>query len=83
MIKNVLIMIVFIVFLLPGFSYADSQKGQIIMQRHIEKVKRTKPSEYRKMIERAGDNIQNCISCHQDFGKNTNSSNKINSRSRR
>ncbi len=83
MIKNVSITIALIVFILSGVSYADSPKGQKIMQRHIDKVKRTKPVEYRKMIERAGENIQNCISCHQDFGKNTNSSNKINSSSRR
>ena len=42
----------------------SSEEFQQRMQEHIEKVKITNPGEYQKMIERAGENITHCKSCH-------------------
>jgi hypothetical protein len=44
----------------------SSEELQQRMQEHIDKVKITNPGEYQKMIERAGESITHCCSCHQE-----------------
>ena len=59
-----------LMFGIAGMSYADSAKNiEVIMQEHIEKMKRTKPEKYQAMVERAGGNITDCLSCHEEVGK--------------
>jgi hypothetical protein len=36
----------------------------VVMQGHIEKVKRTNPKKCQAMIDRAGGDINSCGSCH-------------------
>jgi hypothetical protein len=45
-------------------TYAVSQTDSLKMEQHIEEVKRTHPQEYQKMVERAGGDIVDCLSCH-------------------
>jgi hypothetical protein len=37
-----------------------------LMKEHIEKVKIKNPQKYQKMVERAGNNITDCCSCHTE-----------------
>jgi hypothetical protein len=57
--------------------YAASQGNQANMQNHIEKVKRKNPAGYQEMVDKAGGNITNCVSCHIDINKKKNSSDQI------
>ncbi len=85
MIKKVLTLTFFCLFLISGsysVSNAALDKTQVKMQKHIDKVKVTKPGKYKLMFERAGGSIANCISCHQDFGASNNSSNNSSSKFR-
>jgi len=45
----------------PIISPADQLK---LMNEHIAKVKIKNPQKYQKMVERAGNNITDCCSCH-------------------
>ena len=44
-------------------SPADQLK---LMNEHIAKVKIKNPQKYQKMVERAGNNITDCCSCHTE-----------------
>ena len=50
----------------PKMSSADLKEQ---MQRHIEKVKIKSPQKYRAMVQEAGSNITDCLSCHKDIIK--------------
>ena len=54
---------------------ASSVTTPPLMQKHIEKVKRTKPKKYEAMIQRAGGSITGCRSCHEKVGKEKKPSN--------
>ncbi len=80
MIKTVLTLIFLCLFLMSGsYSNLYAAKNTVLvkMQKHIDKVKLTKPGKYRTMLENAGGSITNCISCHQDFGINKNTAGKF------
>ena len=76
MIKGLLTMtgscLCLLLFLQANLVYAAAQRNPATMQNHIEKVKRKNPAEYQKMVDKAGGNITNCISCHTDIGKKKN-----------
>ena len=59
-------------------DYASSQnsKEDEALQRHIDVVKITNPAMYQSMVDAAGGNIVNCMSCHQDIFQDTGSSGK-------
>lgn len=61
-----------------SLSYAAPQKNPAVMQDHIEKVKRTNPAGYQEMVDKAGGNIINCVSCHTDINKKKNPSGQTN-----
>jgi hypothetical protein len=70
-------MVVLIICLCMTFSMinvldAGSVTNRPLMQKHIEKVKRTKPEKYEAMVQRAGGNITGCRSCHEEVGKERN-----------
>lgn len=48
---------------------AATGKARVLMEKHMEKVKRTKPAEYQKMFKEANGNIVSCLSCHKDLMK--------------
>lgn len=62
---------------------AKSYAGPIIkpadlkeqMQEHIKKVKLKNPAEHQSMVDKAGGNITDCVSCHIDINNKKNSSN--------
>lgn len=60
--------------------YAASQGNPGNMQDHIEKVKRKNPAGYQEMVDKAGGNITNCLSCHIEINKKNNSSGQANPR---
>ena len=57
------------IFGMGGISYARSEMNPALMQKHMEKMKQTKPQEYKVMVERAGGNIKDCLSCHEESFK--------------
>jgi cytochrome c len=60
--------------------YAASQGNPVNMQEHIEKVKSKNPAGYQEMVDKAGGNITNCLSCHIDMNKKKNVSGQTNPR---
>ena len=56
-------------------SSKDS-KNQEILQRHIDIVKIKNPQMYQSMVDAAGGNIVNCMSCHGDIFQDTGPSGK-------
>ena len=67
MFKNILIGVITCFFLMVAFTNATSAASRIDpvqMDQHIEDVKRTNPQEYQKMVDKAGGNIVDCLSCH-------------------
>jgi cytochrome c len=60
--------------------YAASKGNPVVMQDHIEKVKRKNPAGYQEMVDKAGGNITSCVSCHTDIGKKKNGPSQINPR---
>ncbi|MEW6428964.1 MAG: hypothetical protein AB1568_13120 [Thermodesulfobacteriota bacterium] len=40
---------------------------QAVMEKHIESVKRSNPHKYQEMLEKAGEVIRDCSSCHTDI----------------
>ena len=58
-----------LIFGMGGISYARSEMNPALMQKHMEKMKQTKPQEYKVMVERAGGNIKDCLSCHEESFK--------------
>lgn len=50
----------------PIISPADQLQ---IMKEHVEKVKIKNPKKYKEMVERAGNNITGCCSCHTEVYK--------------
>jgi hypothetical protein len=72
MIKKTIITTTTFLFIIFGIHvYA----GQIIgqqefkqkMNAHIEKMKIKNPQKYQEMIQRAGENVMNCCSCHLEI----------------
>ena len=59
-------------------DYASSQnsKEDEALQMHNNAVKIKNPEMYQSMVDAAGGNIVNCMSCHQDIFKNKGSSGK-------
>ena len=55
-----------LMFGIGAMSYADSETDAVLMQEHLNKVKRTKPEKYQAMVQRAGGKgqVKNCGSCH-------------------
>ncbi len=56
-------------------SSADSKEDEAL-QIHINAVKITNPAMYQSMVDAAGGNIDNCMSCHRDIFKDTGSASK-------
>ena len=77
MISVIVISLFCLVISISNISFADN-KVSVKMQKHIDKVKRTKPAEYQNMFNKAGGIIVDCISCHQDFTSNKRFSTKTN-----
>lgn len=50
----------------PKISSVDLKEN---MQRHIEKVKIKSPQKYQTMVQRAGGNITDCLSCHVEVAE--------------
>ncbi len=46
---------------------AKTKPDPVKMQRHIDEVKVTHPSEYQDMMDNAGGIIEDCTSCHRDL----------------
>ncbi len=46
-------------------SEAYSNPDPTRMQQHIDKVKISHPKEYQDMLNQAGGNIKDCLSCHK------------------
>jgi len=71
--KNIIALIVVSFITISGvinISYAaDTSTARVSMQKHIEKMKRTKPREYQQMFKEANGNIVSCLSCHKDLMK--------------
>jgi hypothetical protein len=44
---------------------APRRDVEFYMQRHMEQAAQKNPDKYQSMIERAGGNITNCLSCHR------------------
>lgn len=53
---------------MKAISYAGPRAKQAVMQEHIEKAERTNPKKYRAMVQKAGENIKDCRSCHKEIG---------------
>ncbi|RJQ43515.1 MAG: hypothetical protein C4538_12105 [Nitrospiraceae bacterium] len=51
-------------------AFADSKTEELI-KKHIEKVKQKNPKKYEAMVQAAGGNIIDCLSCHADIFKET------------
>jgi len=56
-------------------SSKDSMQ-QEALQKHIDIVKTTNPQMYQSMVDAAGGNIVNCLSCHSDIFQDTGPSGK-------
>jgi hypothetical protein len=74
---SVLIIALFILFFAGAISFAASPVEQspemydpnirAKMELHMKKAKRKNPAKYEMMLERAGNNITGCLSCHSDL----------------
>ena len=73
MARHISILIIICLSLMFGgrgaISYAGSGIDPVIMQKHIEKVKRKNPIKYRNMVQKAGGIIKDCRSCHKEIFK--------------
>ncbi len=53
-------------FFSPEISSAGSEKTPAVaMQEHMQTMKKKSPALYRSMVEAAGGNVTDCISCHR------------------
>jgi predicted small secreted protein len=57
-------------------ALSEDSKEQEALQTHIDIVKIKNPQMYQSMVDAAGGNIVNCMSCHHDIFKDTGSSSK-------
>jgi len=69
-----------IICLQTSLLYAASQGNPVVMQNHIEQVKRKNPVVYQEMVDKAGGNVTSCLSCHIDMDKKKNISGQANPR---
>ncbi|UCH82050.1 MAG: hypothetical protein JSW20_05325 [Nitrospiraceae bacterium] len=80
MIRNMLIITGLLagIFWISNTDKASGQdaKEQEALQRHINAVKVTNPQMYQSMVDAAGGNIVNCMSCHSSIFQDTGSSSK-------
>ncbi len=60
--------------------YAASEGKPVHMENHVEKVKLKNPAAYQEMVDKAGGNITNCVSCHVDMNKKKDLPSKTNTR---
>ncbi len=75
MAKSISIFTIICLILIFGLQeklYSASKINPVLMQDHIEKVKRKKPKEYQVMLEKAGGTVTDCTSCHTDLNKKKN-----------
>ncbi len=61
------IITVSLVFGTTMLTAAASKPNPVKMQRHVDKVKITHPAKYQEMLQKAGGQIEDCLSCHNDM----------------